>query len=1032
MPHGHTSAGPHAVGADPQAVRALAVAAAAQFHGVDLDPDALRHAPGEVLPARELVAWARSGGLEARAVRLDWRRLMKLRQAGPAVLLLENGGAALLMRTDRPRNIIWLRDPAVVREQDGVPVDELRLRQVWAGETLLISRRANAAAAPRLGMGFLIRLVMAERGLMRDVLIGSLVLSFLAILPALAVMVVLDRVLTYHNISTLNAIAALLVLALIWETLLGFARRRLINIVGTRVDVKLNNLVFSRVLGLPLDFFERRQTGAIMFQVNQIQKIREFLTGKMLATILDLVTILVMLPLLFYLDATLTWIIIAAGGLCSAVILAFLGPVRTAHGRWIGAEMERSTVMLETVHGMRTVKSLALERQQRDLFDKVTAESADAKEKLGYVGNWPQTLATLLEAMMTRGVLMIGAWMALAEGRGNLGVLLAFMMLGGRLAQPLANLARLIEDLEEVRGAIVLASDVVDQRQEAAGPGVGARPEISGAIRFDKVDFGYPGTRMLALESVSFFIPAGSTVGLVGRSGSGKSTVTRLLQGFATGYEGAIEIDGHEIRAINLEYLRSQFGVVLQDNFLFRGSIRDNIIAGRPGLTLADAVRAARLGGAEEFIERLPEGYETVVEEGSPNLSGGQKQRLAIARALIHDPRILILDEATSALDPESEAVVNANIARIAHGRTMVVVSHRLSSLTEMDQIVVLDRGKVMDVGPHRDLVERCPVYRQPLAAADPLHGKPARRRAGARAGARALRGALTDEQASRRARQRQAGGGETRRAQPRAGAARRGGGAGAAGIPVADGGADRASGAAGFALRHLGDRGDVHGPAGGGDAAADRPGGDRLGQGGLGERQPDGAAAGSGADPGDPREGRQSGACRRRAGRARPDLRAGRCRLAGAAGGEPAGRGGPADRRAAGPALPVGRQCGGAVAGAVLCAAPCRAPLQDRQLRAEDRGGAGEGGAGALGRGLAHRAPEARRRGGGEAARAGTSAGRQPAQPAAGDRHADGHRGAAGGGEVAAWWRRCASATSRWPIATAMPSRWRARPRRC
>jgi ABC-type bacteriocin/lantibiotic exporter with double-glycine peptidase domain len=347
------------------------------------------------------------------------------------------------------------------------------------------------------------------------------------------------------------------------------------------------------------------------------------------------------------------------------------------------------------------------------VFDRVTAESAAAKEKLGYISNWPDSLATVIEAMMMRGVLMVGALMALIEGRGNLGVLLAFMMLGGRLANPLANMARLIDDLEEVRGAIMIASDVVDNRQEVAAPNLGSRPEISGAIRFDKVDFGYPGTRALALEGVSFFIPAGSSVGLVGRSGSGKSTVTRLLQSFASGYEGAIEIDGHEIRGINMEYLRSQFGVVLQDNFLFRGTIRENIIAGRPGLTLADAVAAARLARAEEFIERMPDGYETVVEEGSPNLSGGQKQRLAIARALIHDPRILILDEATSALDPESEALVNANIARIAQGRTMVVVSHRLSSLTEMDQTIVLDRGRVMDVGPHHELVDRCQVYRQ-------------------------------------------------------------------------------------------------------------------------------------------------------------------------------------------------------------------------------------------------------------------------------------------------------------------------------
>ena len=690
----------------------MAVSAAAHFHGVTLNPGALAHADGATPSAQDLLTWARAGGLEAKSARLSWRRLLKLNETGPVVLLLANGGAALMMRADRARNIVWLRDPCVPRDQDGVPVDELRLRQVWSGEALLIRPRTTNPQDAKLGFGYLFRLVMSERQLMRDVTIASLVLSFLALLPALVIMVVISKVIAYRADATLTAIIAMIVVATIWETVLTHTRRRLINAVGTRVDVKLNALVFARVMGLPLDFFERRQTGAIMYQVSEIQKVREFLTGKMLATLLDLVTVAVVLPVLFYLDATLTWMIIALGGMCGTVILVYLGPIRRAFGRWQTAEIERSTVMLETVHGIRTVKSLSLERQQRDLFDKVTAEAATAKERVGYINNWPTTLASVIEALMSRGVLMAGALMALVEGRGNLGVLFAFMMLGSRLASPLANMARLIEDLEEVRGAIALAADVVDNRQEAAAPNIGSQPDISGAIRFDKVDYGYPGSRMLALDGASFFIPAGSSVGLVGRSGSGKSTVTRLLQGFATGYDGAIEIDGHEIRGINLEYLRSQFGVVLQDNFLFRGSIHANIIAGRPGLTLADAVRAARLAGAEEFIERMPEGFETVIEEGSPNLSGGQRQRLAIARALIHDPRILILDEATSALDPESEALVNANIARIAEGRTMVVVSHRLSSLTEMDQIVVLDRGRVMDVGPHHDLVDRCAVYR--------------------------------------------------------------------------------------------------------------------------------------------------------------------------------------------------------------------------------------------------------------------------------------------------------------------------------
>jgi ATP-binding cassette, subfamily B, bacterial HlyB/CyaB len=287
------------------------------------------------------------------------------------------------------------------------------------------------------------------------------------------------------------------------------------------------------------------------------------------------------------------------------------------------------------------------------------------------------------------------------------------MMLSQRVAQPLVGLARLIEDFEDVGGAIAEAAIVLNRPLEADATSGGLRPKFAGAISFDEVTFTYPGTKSPALDRVSFSIPAGTMLGVVGRSGSGKSTLTRLLQAINRDYTGFVKIDGADMREINLRHLRQSFGTVLQENFLFRGSIRENILAGRPGLTLDDAVRAARLAGAEEFIERMPNGYETYIEEGSPNLSGGQRQRLAIARALITDPRILILDEATSALDPESEALVNANLLRIGRGRTMVIVSHRLSSLTDCDQILVLEKGKVADIGPHLELVERCPVYRQ-------------------------------------------------------------------------------------------------------------------------------------------------------------------------------------------------------------------------------------------------------------------------------------------------------------------------------
>jgi ABC-type bacteriocin/lantibiotic exporter with double-glycine peptidase domain len=291
------------------------------------------------------------------------------------------------------------------------------------------------------------------------------------------------------------------------------------------------------------------------------------------------------------------------------------------------------------------------------------------------------------------------------------GALVAFMMLGNRVTQPLVGMARLLEDFQEVRGAVAEVGFVLNNRPEQQS-GAGLRPQFEGAISFEDLTFTYPTGNAPALDHVSFSIPTGTMLGVVGRSGSGKSTLTRLLQGVNREYSGFLKIDGAELREINLAHLRRSFGIVLQDNFLFRGSVRDNITAGRAGLTIEDVVRAARLAGAEEFIERLPQGYETWIEEGSANLSGGQKQRLAIARALITDPRIMILDEATSALDPESEALVNANLTRIGRGRTMMIVSHRLASLVECDLILVMDKGKVMDIAPHNTLLERCAIYR--------------------------------------------------------------------------------------------------------------------------------------------------------------------------------------------------------------------------------------------------------------------------------------------------------------------------------
>ena len=449
--------------------------------------------------------------------------------------------------------------------------------------------------------------------------------------------------------------------------------------MAAKLDARLNLMIFDRLLALPIDFFEREQAGELSYKITQIYKVRDFFTGRLMNTFIDMFMVALLLPILFSMSATLAWTILIAALLIAGIIAAFLKPMARMTGKIVAAESAKGSLLVESMNGIRTVKALALEPTRAAEWDRRIAETASLHIRASELGNWPSTLALPLQRYSQFGVMMLGAYIAVTSNNPlDVGSLTGFMMLGGRVAGPLINLAGVMESVQEAQSAIGMVGSVLNRPNENYALTHGLRPRFEGAIEFDDVTFRYEGTKTSALDKMTFKIPAGTMLGLVGRSGSGKSTVTRLLQGISRDYSGTIRVDGNDMRDINLRHLRKNFGIVLQDNFLFRGTVRDNIIAGRPGLSFEDAVRAARLAGAEEFIERLPNGYDTFIQEGSSNLSGGQKQRLAIARALVADPRVLILDEATSALDPESEALVNANLLRIATGRTMVIVSHRL------------------------------------------------------------------------------------------------------------------------------------------------------------------------------------------------------------------------------------------------------------------------------------------------------------------------------------------------------------------
>ena len=697
----------------------IALAFVAARHGVDLDPAAIRRSyvlTDSSPPSTILVSIARDVGLEARGIRPKWDELAKLRGILPAILCLKGGGAVVLeaVLTDTPSGqVVILHDPSGPVEEQ-LALDSARLDAIWDGEIILAKKRHSLTDEEQpFSLKWLIGQVLREKRLFREVGIASIISTILALVPPFIVMIIIDRVLVNHSTSTLVVIAGAVVLAIVFEMALSFLRRMFMEVMATRIDGRLNLYVMQKLLNLQVEFFERNPTGDILGRLGQIGKIRGFLTGQLFTTFIDLVMLLILAPILVILQWQLALVVFALAGMIFVIIYVFLKPMNALYGRVVAAEIEKNVYLTESIYGMRTIKSLAIEGRRRREWDNRVATAVAARHAYGLLANYPQTLVLPFERLMYAGIFIVGAFFALsAPDVIYPGSLVAFSMLAGRTAQPLVQLARLMNDLGDVRAAIGEVASVMNQVPENTRAGSGLRLPIRGDITFKKVDFRYAPGAPLALEGAEFQVQPGTIFGIMGRSGSGKTTVTRLLQGLNPNYEGIIKIDGMDLREIDLHHLRTSIGVVAQENFLFTGTIRENIGIARPDATFAEIVRAAQLAGAEEFIERMPRGYDTPLQEGASNLSGGQRQRLAVARALIVDPAVLILDEATSALDAESEAIINANLMRIAQGRTIICVSHRLAMLVPADTIMVMEKGTVYDMGTHDELVHRCDIYK--------------------------------------------------------------------------------------------------------------------------------------------------------------------------------------------------------------------------------------------------------------------------------------------------------------------------------
>jgi subfamily B ATP-binding cassette protein HlyB/CyaB len=689
----------------------------ARHRGIHLAVPQLIH--DHLLPAGEptvpqFIDIARASGLRAAAATLSWADLMRLGKTLPAIVRLRNGAAMVLVHADagaNPAHVV-LQDPNA-HQDTPLTIDEHRFAAASAGEVILIKRdyRAGDEDQP-FSLRKIAASLLRDRRIARDILISGFLMGLLAAAPIMFWRLLIDRVLYYQSLSTFTVLCLAMVVLVAFETAFGYLRRFLVQHITRRVDAKLSTDIFDKVLNLPVEYFENTPTGVIARDMNEVWKIRNFLTGQLFGTMLDAMVLVVFLPVMFFFSAILTAYVLGICALISIWVIAMLPTMHRKSSKVFKAEGQKGAYLVETLQGIRTIKSLALDPRRRQGWDVLVAKAADLRFEEGCTANVVQTVIMPLERLMTSGVMAVAVYLAISTQEAvYVGALVAFMMLTQRVAAPLLQLSHLLQQYDEARIAVSVLGALVNQPPEEGRSRTGVRTPIVGRVEFSGVVFGYRGSTVPALNDVSFTIPEGSIFGIMGRSGSGKTTVTRLLQMLHSNYQGLIKIDGNDLRQIDIDHLRSSTGVVLQENFLFSGTVRETIGAAKPDATFEEIVLAARLAGAEEFIERLPRGYETYIQEGSTNLSGGQRQRLAIARALIGNPRVLILDEATSALDAESEAIVNANLMGIAKGRTLIIISHRLSSLVTADAIMVLERGRVYDIGRHDELLDRCDIY---------------------------------------------------------------------------------------------------------------------------------------------------------------------------------------------------------------------------------------------------------------------------------------------------------------------------------
>ena len=689
----------------PAATGLLALCGVAAYFRIAADAELLARelAMGEREAAPDdLLRAARRIGLKARrAERLDAARLATL--PSPSLVRLRSGGYAVF--GGGGNGVFRIVDP--VTRADRMLSAAAVIAEIEPFAILVTRRFGGAGADPdRFGFRWFLPSLWRYRKPLAHVLLASLIVQIFALVTPLFFQVVIDKVLAHRSYSTLFVIIAGLVIIGFFDVLLQYVRTYALNHTTNRIDVELGQRLFAHLMRLPLGYFETRPAGQTVARLRELESVRQFLTGQGLFFALDLLFALLFIAVLFAYSVPLTLIVVLSIPLYLAIAVLIRPALKARIEERFNTGAMSQQLLVEAVVGVQTIKAAAIEPVMRAEWEDRLAAYVKTGFAAGMLAALGQNAVQYVDKLLRALLLLFGA-KAVIDGDLSVGALVAFNMIAGQVAQPILRLSQLWQDFQQVQVSVARIGDILNAAPEPAGPTLVRLPPPTGRIELRNVSFRYRPGAPEVLKDVSLSISPGEVIGIVGPSGSGKSSLTKLVQRLYLPSEGQILVDGIDIAQVDAAWLRRSIGVVLQENLLFNRSLHDNIALADPSMPRQRVMHFARLAGADAFIARMPRGYDTMIEERGTNLSGGQRQRMAIARALATNPRILIFDEATSALDYESERIIQANLREIVKGRTAIIIAHRLAAVRPCNRIIGMMDGRIVEQGSHAELLAR-------------------------------------------------------------------------------------------------------------------------------------------------------------------------------------------------------------------------------------------------------------------------------------------------------------------------------------